>query len=206
MVGSVHRAYMKLLFFSDIHSDLKALERLVNVEADYYFVAGDLVSWARGLDNAGEVLKRRAGKTFVLPGNHESTSDIAALCEKFGFVDFHGKHVIVGGACIAGLGYSAPTPFNTPGEYSEEELAAHLGRLAPVQPRVLVCHSPPKNSKLDRAAEGQHFGSVSVRNFIELYQPEYFFCGHIHEAEGAEETIGKTFGVNVGKRGYLLEL
>ena len=72
---------MKLLFFSDIHSDLKALERLVNMEADYYFAAGDLVSWARGLDNAGEILKRRAGKTFVIPGNHESAADVAALCD-----------------------------------------------------------------------------------------------------------------------------
>jgi len=197
---------MKFLFFSDIHSDLKALERLVGVEADYYFAAGDLVSWSRGLDKAGEILKRRAGRTFVLPGNHESAADIAAFCEEFGFTDFHGKHVIVGGACIAGLGYSAPTPFNTPGEYTEDVMAARLGKLAPVQPRVLVCHSPPKDSTLDRAAEGQHYGSSSVRNFIELYQPEYFFCGHIHEAEGVEERFGKTLGVNVGKRGYLLEL
>lgn len=197
---------MKLLFFSDIHSDLKALERLVSMEADYYFAAGDLVSWARGLDNAGEVLKRRAGKTYVIPGNHESVEDVAGLCEKFGFVDFHGKHEMIGGVCVAGLGYSSPTPFDTPGEYSEEEMAMHLEKLAPAAPRVLVCHAPPKDSKLDRAGEGQHFGSSSVRNFIEMHQPEYFFCGHIHEAEGAEEKIGKTLCVNVGKRGYLLEL
>jgi uncharacterized protein len=197
---------MKLLFFSDIHSDLKALERLVNMEAEYYFAAGDLVSWARGLDNAGEILKRRAGKTFVIPGNHESAADIAAFCDKYGFVDFHGKHVTIGDVCIAGLGYSSPTPFNTPGEYSEQELALRLDKLAPAQPRVLVCHAPPKETKLDRAGEGQHFGSTAVRNFIELNQPEYFFCGHIHEAEGAEETMGRTLGVNVGKRGYLLEL
>ena len=206
MVGSVHRELMKLLFFSDIHSDLKALDRLVNVEADYYFAAGDLVSWARGLDNAGEILKRRAGKTFVLPGNHESSANIAEFCEKFGLSDFHGKHVIVGGACIAGLGYSAPTPFNTPGEYTEEEIADRLGMLAPLHPRVLVCHSPPKGTKLDAAGDGKHFGSTAVREFIEANQPEYFFCGHVHEAEGVEERMGNTLGVNVGKRGYLLEL
>ena len=33
---------MKLLIFSDIHSDLKALERLMETEADYYIAAGDL--------------------------------------------------------------------------------------------------------------------------------------------------------------------
>ena len=33
---------MKLLIFSDIHNNLKALERLMDMEADYYFAAGDL--------------------------------------------------------------------------------------------------------------------------------------------------------------------
>lgn len=197
---------MRLLFFSDIHSDLKALERLVNVEADYYFAAGDLVSWAHGLDKVGEVLKRRAARTYVLPGNHESAAGIAAFCERFGFTNFHGKHVLAGESCVAGLGYSTPTPFNTPGEYTEEQMAAQLGKLAALHPQVLVCHSPPKNSLLDRAGEGLHFGSASVRAFIETYQPGYFFCGHIHEAEGVEERIGATRCVNAGKRGYLLEL
>ena len=32
---------MKLLIFSDIHGDKAALEKLMNVEADYYFAAGD---------------------------------------------------------------------------------------------------------------------------------------------------------------------
>ena len=40
---------VKLLIFSDIHTDLKALERLMQMEADYYFAAGDLVNWSRGL-------------------------------------------------------------------------------------------------------------------------------------------------------------
>jgi len=41
---------MKILVFSDIHGDLGALERLMEVEADYYFAAGDMVNWGRGLD------------------------------------------------------------------------------------------------------------------------------------------------------------
>jgi Icc-related predicted phosphoesterase len=45
-----------------------------------------------------------------------------------------------------------------------------------------------------------------VRAFIDRHQPPYFFCGHIHEAAGVREQIGKTDAMNVGKRGYLLEL
>jgi Icc-related predicted phosphoesterase len=45
-----------------------------------------------------------------------------------------------------------------------------------------------------------------VRDFIQKHQPAYFFCGHIHEAEGVEVEIGKTRSRNVGKKGHLLEL
>src|SRR6187399_3756216 len=103
---------MKILVFSDIHSDLKRLERLLNIEADAYFCAGDLVSWARGLSDAGHILARRAASMYVLPGNHESTGDIARLCGNFGLTNFHGQSVTLAGVTIAGLGYSAPTPFN----------------------------------------------------------------------------------------------
>lgn len=197
---------MKLLLFSDIHSDLKTLERHMDTEADYYFAAGDMVNWARGMDRIGEILARRAGKVFVLPGNHESAHDIAVLCERYNLANFHGKSISVGGYHIAGLGYSNRTPFNTPGEYSEEELQQHLTPFEDLAPLILVCHCPPKGTALDRAGEGLHFGSASIRHFIDQRQPAYFFCGHIHEAEGAQVTLGNTKAVNVGKRGFLLEI
>jgi len=37
-------------------------------------------------------------------------------------------------------------------------------------------------------------------------QPRYFCCGHIHEAAGQQDLIGRTQSWNVGKRGQLLEL
>jgi len=42
--------------------------------------------------------------------------------------------------------------------------------------------------------------------FPQSRQPGHFFCGHIHEAEGAAIQMGATHARNVGKRGYLLEL
>ena len=57
-----------------------------------------------------------------------------------------------------------------------------------------------------RVRDGVHAGSRSIRDFVDRRQPDYLFCGHIHEAEGVEIALGKTKAVNVGKRGYLLEL
>jgi Icc-related predicted phosphoesterase len=197
---------VKLLIFSDIHSNHKALERLMTVEADYYFAAGDLGNWARGLEECGKILKQRGERVYVIPGNHESAGQITALCAQFGFHDFHGQTLRIAKHHVAGLGYSSPTPFHTPGEYSEAELAARLGPFASLEPLVLICHAPPYGTALDRVRDGLHARSRSVRDFVDCHQPEYLFCGHIHEAEGAEIQMGKTKAVNVGKRGYLLEL
>jgi Icc-related predicted phosphoesterase len=196
----------RALIFSDIHNDSKSLGTLMDVEADYYFAAGDLVNWARGLDKMGEILSKRAGKMYVLPGNHESARDIESLCSRFGFVNFHEQTIRIGAMNVAGLGYSSPTPFDTPGEYSEEEIAARLAKFAGLKPLVLICHCPPLDTRLDRIKEGLHAGSRSVREFIEAQQPEYFFCGHIHEAEGVVIRMGSTRAQNVGKKGYLLEI
>ena len=197
---------MKLLIFSDIHNDWKALDRLLALDADYYIAAGDQVTWAKGIDRAGEILAQRAGKMYVLPGNHESAEMVAAMCARHGLHDFHGRHMQVGRWHVAGLGYSSPTPFNTPGEYSEPQIAARLQRFADLAPLVLVCHAPPYGTVLDQIGPGVHAGSRAVRDFIVKYQPEYFFCGHIHEAAGASVEIGKTRARSVGKAGYLLEL
>jgi hypothetical protein len=195
----------RLLTFSDLHNDVRALERLLAVEADAYVAAGDLVSWARGLDKMAEPMKARADRVYVLPGNHESEGDIAAFCARHGFVNFHGGVIEMSGVHIAGLGYSTPTPFDTPGEYSEQEMAQRLQKFAGLDPLILICHAPPLNTALDRIREGLHAGSQAVRDFIEHQHPRHFFCGHIHEAEGAVIQMGATRAQNVGKKGYLLE-
>jgi uncharacterized protein len=197
---------MRILVFSDIHNDLKALSGLIARDADYYVAAGDLVSWEKGLDKCGEVLKTKGDRVWVIPGNHESARQIAGFCSSFGLRDIHDELFEIDGRRFGGLGYSSPTPFSTPGEYSEEQLAKHLERFAGYENLVMFCHAPPYGTELDRVREGVHAGSQSIKTFIESNQPEYFFCGHIHEAEGNEIRINRTTAVNVGKRGYLLEL
>lgn|SRR5574340_632638 len=197
---------MKLLVFSDIHTDLQALEKAMAVDADFYIAAGDLATWQRGLDTCGKILASRPGKVWVLPGNHETEAEIRRFCEAFGLNAFHGRSFDAAGWHIAGLGYSTPTPFDTPGEYSEREMARHLAPFAKLNPLVLICHAPPHGTALDRIRDGLHAGSTAVREFIDRHQPEHFLCGHIHEAAGVTATLGKTRAVNVGKQGYLLEL
>ncbi len=193
------------MVFSDIHNDLRALQMAMSVEADYYFMAGDLVNWGRGLDKMAGPMLAKADRVYVLPGNHESASDVAEFCARHGFHDFHGRAMEIEGVHVAGLGYSSPTPFATPGEYSEKEMGEHLAKFVGLDPLVLICHAPPYDTELDKIHEGLSGGSRAVREFIEARQPRHFFCGHIHEAEGVVIQMGETRAQNVGKTGYLLE-
>ena len=197
---------LRLLIFSDIHNGWKALEKLLAIEADYYIAGGDQVTWARGLDRCGQILRGRGDKVYVLPGNHESADQVAGMCARFGLHDLHGRYFQAGRWHIAGLGYSSPTPFHTPGEYGEPRIAELLQWFADLKPLALICHTPPYGTPLDEIGPGRHAGSTAVRDFLAAHQPEYFFCGHIHEAEGVSIEMGRTRAHNIGKEAYLLEL
>jgi Icc-related predicted phosphoesterase len=201
---------VRVLLFSDIHGDLAALERIVAQPADLFIDVGDLATFSRGLEKCGEVLKPLGEKLWVVPGNHETDAETRALCKRFGFVDFHRQvrtiETSAGKTYWAGLGYSNITPFDTPGEHSEEEIANALAAFNGLKPLYLVVHCPPLNTKLDEYAPGKHAGSSAVRAWVESAQPAYLFCGHIHETAGMENTLAVTRCINVGKQGYTIEI
>jgi uncharacterized protein len=201
---------MRILIFSDIHGDLRAIERVLAQPADLYIAAGDLANFGKGLERCGEALKSLGERLWLLPGNHETHADTRALCERYGFVDFHRqlRSLPSGDGAIhwAGLGYSNITPFDTPGEYSEEEISAALAAFQGIQPLYLVVHFPPANTALDQFAPGKHAGSPALRQWVDRVQPERLFCGHIHETAGMKAQLGRTQCVNVGKQGYTIEI
>ncbi len=197
---------MRVQIFSDIHGDVASLRRAVAVAADIYIAAGDLVTWPAPLDPCAGVLAPLGDRLWVMPGNNETAHQVSEFCAQHGFRDFHKTAYEIAGTHFAGLGYSNPTPFDTPGEYSEEQLAERLARFAGLSPQVLVCHAPPLDTALDEAGPGMHFGSKAVRDYVDAEQPAYCFCGHIHEGAGRIAQLGSTVAVNVGKPGYLLEL
>jgi uncharacterized protein len=201
---------MKVLVFSDIHGDLRALEQIVTRQADIYISAGDLSNFGKGLDRCGEILKPLGQRVWVLPGNHETRSENQSFCEHYGFLDFHRLvrplESASGITRWAGLGYSNVTPFDTPGEYSEEEIGQALAKLDGLESLHLVVHFPPLNTRLDEFAPGKHAGSLTLREWVTRAQPAYLFCGHIHETAGRSDRIGQTHCFNVGKQGYTLDV
>jgi Icc-related predicted phosphoesterase len=130
------------------------------------------------------------------------------------------------------LDYTNPTPWNSPRECPEEELAKKLedaAELVKVEWSRVICnfHCPPYSTKLDQAPkldknlrpifklgspEMVNVGSKAILNFIEKNQPLLGLHGHIHESAGAQH-IGKTLILNPGSeygegilKGMMLEL
>jgi Icc-related predicted phosphoesterase len=197
---------MKILIFSDIHGDVRAVERIAAQSADVYISAGDLSNFGKGMDLCAAAIADLGEHLWVLPGNHETHEQASSFCKQHGFVDFHRQIRAIGATHWAGLGYSNITPFDTPGEYSEEEIAQALAAFDGLRPLYLVVHFPPHGTKLDEFAPGKHAGSPALREWVERAQPSYLFCGHIHETAGLTDRIGATQCINVGKRGYSLEI
>lgn len=183
---------MQVLVITDIHGSLDSLKTILemNKSVDLILVCGDITHY-----NSPHITTMLEPfdleKTLFVPGNCD-TIEVMDILNEHG-VNIHGRTVETNGIKIRGIGGSNPTPFDTPLEYTENELKEILFKDKDVD--ILVSHAPPKGI-LDRVGVS-HVGSVAVREYIEETQPRYVFCGHIHEQEG-EEVLNDSKIINPG--------
>ena len=197
---------MKLLAFSDLHTDLDRAARLVEMSrhADIVIAAGDLASVHRGLTETVDALSAIEAPTVVIPGNNETDDAMRTACAGWEAATvLHGEAAEIAGVEFFGLGAGVPvTPWEWSFDLDEHEAARMLSGLP--EGAVLVVHSPPRGH-VD-TSDGRHLGSEAVLRAIEAKRPPLALCGHIHESWGAESTIGRTRVVNLGPAGTPLEL
>ncbi|HXF71992.1 MAG TPA: metallophosphoesterase [Actinomycetota bacterium] len=161
-------------------------------------------------------------RVYLCGGNDDTDAVLAALdeeplervvdCEER-VVPLDDEHVLVT------VGYSTPTPWDTPRERSDEEIGKLIDQLMREvpDPSRAVCnfHCPPLDSGLDTCMKldasvwppapviegGQPVyygaGSESVRRALEEYQPAVGLHGHIHESRGVAR-YGRTPAFNPG--------
>lgn len=189
---------MKILAFSDLHLARNRAAELVaaSADADLVIGAGDYCNGRQGLNQAMEMLAGITAPMVLVPGNAESAEELARAVPD-GVHVLHGSGMTLDGVELFGLGYGVPvTPF---GDWScdltEAEAEELLNRCDRAD--ILVTHSPPKSCG-DVTSQGLSVGSVAVRDAIERIQPEFAFCGHIHDSWGARGRIGRTQVANLG--------
>jgi uncharacterized protein len=155
-------------------------------------------------------------RVFVMPGNDDPAGVDDAIEAAAKVEGCDGRVVEFDGYGMISVGYSNPTPFDSPRELSEEALFERICGLADQledpQRAIFNLHVPPFDSSLDTAAELTEdlevvmsgsapkmipVGSTAVREAIERYQPMLSLHGHVHESAGATR-IGRTLCINPG--------
>jgi len=193
---------MKLVCITDLHGDVVALDGILAHAGavDVVLLGGDITNF--GTPNAFEVLVKRAQKScptvMAVAGNCDSAAIDERLIELG--VSLFGRGVMLGDLGLYGV--SAMPPWNGHMyELTEKQITVALetGRQQIDQPcrEILLTHPPPRDTRLDVTRSGDHVGSASVREFIELTRPALVICGHIHESRGIED-LGPTRMVNCG--------
>src|SRR5439155_4769402 len=106
--------------------------------------------------------KRRAAgiPCLVMPGNDDPPTVKRYLNDASWLIQSEDRIVELGPYQVLSLGYSTPTPWDSPREITEEEMRAKLkdliGKLEPGRPVIFNLHNPPYDTQTDRAVKLSH--------------------------------------------------
>lgn len=198
---------MKIMAISDLHGKInKSLEKyLEQNKIDLLIISGDISNFGPTQliqDNLNKISTYNT-PIIAIPGNCDPQDTTDAINNSQA-QNAHKENIKIENIIITGFGGSNPTPFDTPTEYTDEELYTQLDTLIKQTQvekeniHILLTHAPPLNTKADEIPDGAHVGSEAVRKIIEKYQPDINLCGHIHEAKSIDK-IGKTTILNPGE-------
>ncbi len=163
--------------------------------------------------------ERLAGKktiVYICPGNDDWWEIDDMIAQSNSLRPCDDMVVEFAGYTMVSSSRSNPTPWDTPREGPEDELAEYLDGLCrkigtspkDFENAIFNFHVPPYGYSLDlcpkldanmrmAAEEKIHAGSVGAKQVIEKYQPLLGLHGHIHESRGAQKA-GRTLMINPG--------
>jgi Icc-related predicted phosphoesterase len=174
------------------------------------------------VDLAEERLKGTGKKCYVTGGNDDDPEVLIAIKREGTQSFFTCENELVkvdDDHTILSIGFSTPTPWNTPREIPDEQLGEMIEKMVSqvtdLNQAIFNFHDPPVDSTLDTCPKldwskdppepiiqgGQTIlygaGSKAVRKAIEKYQPMLSLHGHIHESQSVAK-IGRTTCINPG--------
>jgi len=196
----------KILAASDLHGDSSIAKKLANKAAkndvDLVVLCGDIT----GLIETRDIIKPfkdKNQKVLLIPGNHETFATADFLAEFYGVKNIHGYSAKYNDVGFFGCG-GADFGLNP---MTEKEIFSTLKKgfenIKDQKKKIMITHMHAAETK----AEFSGFeGSISIKKAVEQFKPDILISGHIHEAEGIEEKLGKTKIFNVGAEGKIIEI
>jgi len=195
----------KILAAGDFHGDSDTAKRLAEKaekeNVDLVILTGDIT----GLIETENLLKpfiKKGKKVVFVPGNWETKETADFLSKLYGVKNIGEHYLKYKDIGIFGLG-SADWRLFLNEKKAFNKLKKDFEKIKNLEKKIMVSHIHAAGTKSEFSGIP---GSEALRKAIKEFQPNLFISGHIHEAEGLQEKIGKTQVINVGKKGKIIEI
>lgn len=195
----------KILAAGDFHGDSSATKKLAEKAAkenvDLVVLTGDITGLFES-DNLIKPFTKKGKKVVFVPGNWESQETADFLSKLYGVKNVGEHYVKYGNIGLFGVG-SPDWQMELNEEKTFNKLKQDFEKIKNLEKKIMISHLHAAETKPEFSG---FKGSKALRKAIEKFQPDLFLSGHIHEAEGLTEKIGKTRVISVGKKGRIIEI
>jgi uncharacterized protein len=198
---------LRILAASDLHGDSKQIRKLAEradkENVDLVVLCGDITGWTETNDLI-KPFKNKNKKVLLIPGNWDSFATADFLAELYGVRNIHGYSVAYENVGFFGAGGAeGPGPGRQNDKQIKQTLEKAFAGLKGIEKKIMVTHMHPAGTKSEFSGVE---GSKAIQYAIKKFKPDFVLHGHIHEASGMEEMVGKTKVINVGREGRIIEI
>ncbi|MFA5855843.1 MAG: metallophosphoesterase [Candidatus Pacearchaeota archaeon] len=205
MTNQNKKRKFKILAAGDFHGDSAATKKLADKayreKVDLVILTGDITS-PIDTKNLLKPFIDKGERVVFVPGNWDSSETIEFMSQLYGIKNLSKKYAVYDNVGVFGIG-SPDWQLELNETKTYEKLKKDFDKIKDLEKKIMVSHLHAAGTKSEFSGiEGSH----ALRKAIERFQPDLFLSGHIHEAEGLTEKIGKTKVISVGKKGTIIEL
>jgi len=205
MTKKTKRSKLRILAAGDFHGDSATAKKLADKakreKVDLVLLTGDITGPIES-ENLIKPFTDKNQKVVFVPGNWDTSETADFFTKLYGVKNIGEHYVKYGDIGIFGVG-SPDWQLDLKEKKTFAHLKAEFEKIKNLEKNIMVSHIHAKDTK----SEFSGFpGSSALKKAIKEFQPDLFISGHIHEAEGLQEKIGKTRVISVGKRGKIIEI
>ena len=195
---------MKILAFSDLHGNKRALNILLQKakHSDIIICAGDISIFSNNLKKIISRFKITKKPLIIIPGNHEHPKELNKINFPF-LINLHKKVHRINNILFIGYGTDGFS-------LKDKKFEAFINKIKPKiktnDKVILITHGPSYGTKLDKLPFFGHAGNKSYRKAILQIRPYLSISGHLHENFNKKDKLGKTFLINPGPEGKIINI
>ena len=195
---------MKILAFSDVHGNKAVLKTILTKakNCDLMICAGDISIFSLNLKDIISKFKIAKKPLIIIPGNHESPQELEKIRFEF-LINLHKKVYRINNILFIGYGTGGFSIRDKEFESFIKKVKKHVKKEDKI---VLITHGPPYGTRLDELLYFGHVGNKSYTKAILFIKPFLYISGHLHENFNKKDKINKTFLINPGPEGRIINV